>query len=109
MKLQIVGGGLAGLVAAVEAASQGAEVRLYEAHETLGGRARTSAEPYIAHEGPHVVYADGLETARPAPIGVTCRLCHRPNCLARSAPPIGREIRSDRYREPAVPYPFAGD
>lgn len=59
MKLQIVGGGLAGLVAAVEAASQGAEVRLYEAHETLGGRARTSAEPYIAHEGPHVVYADG--------------------------------------------------
>lgn len=59
MEVQIVGGGLAGLVAAVEAVSQGVGVRLYEAHETLGGRARTTPAPYIAHEGPHVVYADG--------------------------------------------------
>jgi len=60
------------------------------------------------HAG-RVVYADGLEAAAPALIGVGCHLCHRPDCLARSAPPIGREIRSDRYREGSVPYPFAGE
>ena len=59
MELRIVGGGLAGLVAAVEAAERGASVRLYEAHDTLGGRARTTPPPYLAHEGPHVFYADG--------------------------------------------------
>ena len=57
----------------------------------------------------HVVYADGMKSVAPALVGVGCHLCHRPNCLARSAPPIGREIRSDRYREPGVPYPFAGE
>lgn len=59
VQLQIIGGGLAGLVAAVEAADRGAQVRLVEAHESLGGRARTSAAPHLAHEGPHVIYADG--------------------------------------------------
>lgn len=59
MELQIIGGGLAGLVAAVEAAERGASVRLYEAHDTLGGRARSTPPPYVAHEGPHVFYVDG--------------------------------------------------
>ena len=59
MELQIIGGGLGGLVAAVEAAERGAAVRLLEAHDTLGGRARTSPPPYVAHEGPHVLYSDG--------------------------------------------------
>ena len=60
------------------------------------------------HAG-QLVYADGLATVMPTLIGVGCHLCHRPNCQARSAPPIGREIRSDRYREAGVPYPFAGE
>ena len=59
MDLHIVGGGLAGLVAAVEGAERGAQVRVYEAHDTLGGRARTTAPPYRANEGPHVIYRDG--------------------------------------------------
>lgn len=59
MQVHIVGGGLGGLVAAVEAAERGAAVQLYEAHDTLGGRARTTAPPYLAHEGPHVFYSDG--------------------------------------------------
>lgn len=40
------------------------------------------------------------------PIGVTCRLCHRPRCTARSAPPLGREIMPDEYRRPAAPFGF---
>ena len=31
------------------------------------------------------------------PIGVTCRVCHRPKCTARSAPPIGRELLPDDF------------
>jgi NAD(P)-binding Rossmann-like domain len=58
-QITIVGGGLAGLVAAIASAEAGASVRLYEAHQTLGGRARPSGPPYIAHDGPHVLYDNG--------------------------------------------------
>lgn len=58
-EITIVGGGLAGLVAANAAAEKGAAVRLFEAHADLGGRARAIDGPYLAHEGGHVFYADG--------------------------------------------------
>ena len=58
-QITIVGGGLAGLTAAVACAEAGAEVVVHEAHATLGGRARTSEPPWLAHEGPHAFYADG--------------------------------------------------
>ena len=37
-EITIVGGGLAGLTAAISCAERGAAVRLLEAHELLGGR-----------------------------------------------------------------------
>ncbi len=55
----IVGGGLAGLTAAIACAEGGARVRLLEAHEALGGRARSNMGPYKANLGPHVIYKDG--------------------------------------------------
>jgi len=55
----VVGGGLAGLTAAIAAAEAGAKVRLLEAHDSLGGRARSTGGPYKANLGPHVVYKDG--------------------------------------------------
>ena len=58
-EINIVGGGIAGLVAANACAEAGVQVTLREAHHTLGGRARTTAAPYIAHEGTHVFYSDG--------------------------------------------------
>ena len=58
-KITVVGAGLAGLTAAIAAAEGGAEVVLREAHRDLGGRARATAGPYIAHEGPHAFYCDG--------------------------------------------------
>ena len=62
-KVTVVGGGLAGLVAAITAAERGAQVRLLEAHGELGGRARSSAPPYVANDGPHVLYGDGAAWA----------------------------------------------
>src|SRR5664279_4706950 len=58
-ELTIVGGGLGGLTAAVAAAEAGWTVALFEARAELGGRARTTADPFRANWGPHVVYSDG--------------------------------------------------
>ncbi|MEU7691635.1 NAD(P)-binding protein [Microbispora hainanensis] len=57
--ITIVGGGLAGLTAAIACAEGGATVVLHEAHHTLGGRARSTAAPYVANDGTHAFYADG--------------------------------------------------
>lgn len=58
-KITVVGGGLAGLIAGIECAESGATVELREASERLGGRARSTAGPFVANLGPHVVYDDG--------------------------------------------------
>ncbi|MBG0824752.1 NAD(P)-binding protein [Planomonospora sp. ID91781] len=58
-EITIIGGGLAGLTAAIACAEGGARVTLHEAHRSLGGRARSSAAPYVANDGPHVFYSDG--------------------------------------------------
>ncbi|HEY9219851.1 MAG TPA: short-chain fatty acyl-CoA regulator family protein [Phenylobacterium sp.] len=47
----------------------------------------------------------GVDTA--TPIGVTCRLCHRTECTARSAPPIGRQILPDDIRRTSAPFGFS--
>jgi hypothetical protein len=57
--LTIVGGGLAGLVAAITAREAGLDVTLHEERRQLGGRARTTPGAYQANWGPHVIYADG--------------------------------------------------
>jgi phytoene dehydrogenase-like protein len=57
--ITVIGGGLAGLTAAIACAEGGRRVRLLEAHETLGGRARSDSGPYKANFGPHVIYKDG--------------------------------------------------
>ncbi len=59
-RITVVGGGLAGLTAAIACAEGGeAEVRLLETHDAVGGRARSTGGPYKANLGPHVIYKDG--------------------------------------------------
>lgn len=58
-QINVVGGGLAGLVAAISCAEAGETVVLQEAHRHLGGRARTRDADFRANLGPHVVYSDG--------------------------------------------------
>jgi NAD(P)-binding Rossmann-like domain len=55
-EVKIVGGGLAGLVAAITAAEAGACVTVFEAHTEVGGRARSSGGPFVANFGPHALY-----------------------------------------------------
>jgi phytoene dehydrogenase-like protein len=58
-QITIVGGGIAGLTAAITCAEGGASVLLLEAHSALGGRARSSGGRYRANFGPHALYKDG--------------------------------------------------
>jgi NAD(P)-binding Rossmann-like domain len=58
-QITIVGGGLAGLTAAIACTEGGAKVRLLEAHDALGGRARSNEGPFKANLGPHALYQDG--------------------------------------------------
>ena len=78
--ITIVGGGIAGMVAAIACAEAEAEVTLLEAHDDLGGRARSTEGRYRANLGPHVLYKDGpfcrwLSRCRtpPAPSSVSSR------------------------------------
>jgi hypothetical protein len=62
-----------------------------------------------AEHAHRLVYAQGLagEAQAATPIGVTCRICHRTECTARSAPPIGRQILPDDIRRTSAPFGFS--
>ncbi|MES2044391.1 MAG: short-chain fatty acyl-CoA regulator family protein [Pseudomonadota bacterium] len=51
------------------------------------------------------VYADAIDRAAPpTPIGISCRLCPRPDCDQRAFPPADRAIRVDAEVREVVPY-----
>jgi hypothetical protein len=79
-----------------------------------GGYGKPKIERAIAlgcaaeHAG-RLIYTQGQppEAQVATPIGVTCRLCHRTECTARSAPPIGRSILPDDIRRTSAPFGFS--
>lgn len=58
-----------------------------------------------------LIYAHdrNLDVEAPTPVGVTCRLCERPDCAARAHPPLRRRLIVDEYRRLATPFSFAFD
>ena len=56
-EITVVGGGIAGLVAAIACAEGGASVRLLEAHEALGGR---GVDVEVGHRSREEGLAHGL-------------------------------------------------
>ncbi|MFJ8107500.1 FAD-dependent oxidoreductase [Streptomyces sp. NPDC096132] len=98
--LTVIGGGFAGLTAAIAAAEAGAKVTVYEAHHTLGGRARTAEGPYRTNEGPHALYNGGphwtwlkqrdlIPPLAPLPALEATRLRLRHHGVLRRTPPFG--------------------
>ncbi|MBN2631278.1 MAG: DUF2083 domain-containing protein [Rhodobacteraceae bacterium] len=58
----------------------------------------------VQHAGA-LVYADGLDLkGRFEPIGISCRICERPDCHQRSVPPLERRLRVDPDRRNVLPY-----
>lgn len=57
--LVVIGAGLTGLTAAIEAAERGWSVTVAESHAEVGGRARSLPAPFKANTGPHAIYVDG--------------------------------------------------
>jgi squalene-associated FAD-dependent desaturase len=65
MKVAIVGGGYAGMAAAVELAGRGIQVDVFEASRTLGGRARAvEIEGLTLDNGAHILVGAYRETLR---------------------------------------------
>ncbi|MGH3170521.1 MAG: FAD-dependent oxidoreductase [Trebonia sp.] len=89
--LTIVGAGITGLTAAIEAAEQGWRVTVAEAHSRPGGRARSLAGPFRANAGPHAIYVDGPWWAWLERRGLTPPIVEAPRCpsLVRAAGQLG--------------------
>lgn len=107
-QLVVIGGGFAGLTAALTAAEAGAEVTVHEAHGTLGGRARTSPGPYRTNDGPHALYDGGphwswlkrrglLRPLAPIPPAEGLRMRFHTGGTLRRFPPLGL-VRLLRHR-----------
>ncbi len=60
----------------------------------------------IRHAGA-LTYADDMDLDNPTafePIGISCRICARPDCHQRSVPPLEQELRIDPNRRGTLPY-----
>jgi predicted transcriptional regulator/transcriptional regulator with XRE-family HTH domain len=58
---------------------------------------------------PELVYADDLDLTRGfEPIGISCRICERPDCHQRSVPPLERRLRIDPDHRGLLPYRIEG-
>ena len=54
-----------------------------------------------------LTYADDLDLTNPRayqPIGISCRICERPDCHQRSVPPLEHQLRVNHDRRQVVPY-----
>lgn len=60
-----------------------------------------------AHYADRMIYYERNSPPVYTPIGISCRLCHRSTCTARSEPPIGRTILADGYRRTEAPFGFS--
>ncbi|MCA2009897.1 short-chain fatty acyl-CoA regulator family protein [Cereibacter sphaeroides] len=58
-----------------------------------------------------ITYADDMDLTNPQafePIGISCRICARPDCHQRSVPPLEQTLKIDPDRRGVLPYGIAG-
>jgi predicted transcriptional regulator/transcriptional regulator with XRE-family HTH domain len=54
-----------------------------------------------------IAYADGIDLAKAAVgIGLSCRLCDRPDCRSRAFPPLEHRLKLDPNEDSAAPWRF---
>lgn len=95
----VIGGGIAGLVAATTAARAGATVRLLDARLAPGGRARSHEQAgFVCNEGPHALYRGGEAQAVFDRLGLT---------LSGGDPNKGAIAHGLRADDSLVPLPAA--
>jgi predicted transcriptional regulator/DNA-binding XRE family transcriptional regulator len=54
-----------------------------------------------------IVYADNMDVSSAAafePIGISCRICERPDCHQRSVPPLERKLTIQENERGVIPY-----
>jgi predicted transcriptional regulator len=57
--------------------------------------------------GSEMAYADGLDPERAkVGIGLSCRLCERPDCRSRAFPPLDHRLALETQTASASPYRF---
>jgi phytoene dehydrogenase-like protein len=90
MKAIVIGGGLAGLVAANELVDRGVDVTVLEARARAGGRAETTEQDgFLLGEGPHALYLGGAAE----------RILRRLRALPSGAAPLTKGAAAVRARE----------
>ncbi|HEX8964085.1 MAG TPA: hydroxysqualene dehydroxylase HpnE [Rhodocyclaceae bacterium] len=101
MRVAVVGAGYAGLAAAVELAAAGAQVDVFEASRTLGGRARgVEADGMTLDNGAHILVGAYRETLR-----LMARVGADPRSLRRH--PLRLEYPGEfRIAAPRLPAPL---
>ncbi|MEO1040583.1 MAG: short-chain fatty acyl-CoA regulator family protein [Pseudomonadota bacterium] len=57
-----------------------------------------------AKNADRLVYHDGA--GEPTPVGLTCRLCERPDCAERAFPPLHRRLNIDPHVRGPAPFAF---
>lgn len=71
-QIAVVGGGIAGLLAAAHVAAAGGQPVVFEAGSKLGGRARTrNLDGYCFNQGPHALYTAGALNKALSEFGVS--------------------------------------
>lgn len=94
-RVAVIGGGLAGLSAAVNLARHGLAVTLFERSPHMGGRAQTTLKDgYHINFGPHAFYLGGPGHSFLQDLGIE---------TAGSAPPIANAVGFYKGRTPILP------
>ena len=82
-----------------------------------GGSFRAPVQRYAIGLGCEIrhaealTYADDMDLTNPQafePIGISCRICARPNCHQRSIPPLEQGLMIDPDKRGLLPYAIAG-